>query len=173
MPPREQGTPYTSEWPKKKEIKIKKEKKNSVWNKNSRFFLYFVLFFSFLLFRAHGSSQVTGRIGAGLLAYSTGTATSNMGSKPYLWPTPQLKVYWILNPMIEIRDRMWILMDTSQVCNPLSHNGNSFRLFQSNLGVWGGWVERKGRRVKASSIFCHIQKWWAFPDHWEKKGTGL
>ena len=30
-----------------------------------------------------------------------------------------------LNPPIEARDRTCVLMDTSQVLNPLSHNGNS------------------------------------------------
>jgi len=32
--------------------------------------------------------------------------------------------HWILNPLIEARDGTHILMDTSQVLNPLSHNGN-------------------------------------------------
>ena len=31
----------------------------------------------------------------------------------------------ILNPLSEARDRTRILMDTSEVLNPLSHNGNS------------------------------------------------
>ena len=31
----------------------------------------------------------------------------------------------ILNPMSEARDQTWILMDTGQVLNPLSHNRNS------------------------------------------------
>ena len=32
---------------------------------------------------------------------------------------------WILNPLREDRDQTRILLDTSQVCNPLSHNRNS------------------------------------------------
>ena len=32
---------------------------------------------------------------------------------------------WILNPLSEARDRTCILIDTSRVCNPLSHNGKS------------------------------------------------
>ena len=32
---------------------------------------------------------------------------------------------WILNPLSEARDWAHILMDTSQVLNPMSHNGNS------------------------------------------------
>ena len=31
----------------------------------------------------------------------------------------------ILNPLSKDRDRTRVLMDTSQVLNPLSHNGNS------------------------------------------------
>ena len=36
--------------------------------------------------------------------------------------------HWILDPLNEIRDRTHILVDTSQVLNPLSHNGNYFCL---------------------------------------------
>ena len=32
---------------------------------------------------------------------------------------------WILNPLSEVRDQTRILMDTSQILNPLSHSGNS------------------------------------------------
>ena len=32
----------------------------------------------------------------------------------------------ILNPLSKVRDRTHILMDTSQVHNPLSHTGNSY-----------------------------------------------
>ena len=35
---------------------------------------------------------------------------------------------WILNPLGETRDGTWILMDTSRVQSPLSHNGNSLML---------------------------------------------
>ena len=61
-----------------------------------------------------------------LLAYTTATST----------PDPSLicdlrhssKQHWILNPLNEARDQTRILMDTSQVLNPLSHNGNSYFL---------------------------------------------
>ena len=33
--------------------------------------------------------------------------------------------WWILNPLSEARDRTWVFMDTSQVCNLLSHSGNA------------------------------------------------
>ena len=32
---------------------------------------------------------------------------------------------WILNPLSEARDGTYVFVDTSQVLNPLSHNGNS------------------------------------------------
>ena len=32
---------------------------------------------------------------------------------------------WVIDPLSEARDRARILMDTSRVLNPLSHNGNS------------------------------------------------
>ena len=39
---------------------------------------------------------------------------------------PQLQQCQILNPLREARDQTRILMDTRQVCNPLSHNGNAY-----------------------------------------------
>ena len=33
--------------------------------------------------------------------------------------------YWFLNPLSKARDRTRVLMDTSWVCYPLSHDGNS------------------------------------------------
>ena len=35
----------------------------------------------------------------------------------------------ILNPLSEARDRTCVLKDTSQICFPLCHNGNSFFFF--------------------------------------------
>ena len=40
-------------------------------------------------------------------------------------PTPQPQQHQIFNPLSEARDQTCILMDTSWVPNPLSHNGNS------------------------------------------------
>ena len=51
-----------------------------------------------------------------LPAYVTATAT--LDSSHSLWQRQ------ILNPLSEARDRTCILMDTSQILNPLSHNGN-------------------------------------------------
>ena len=45
--------------------------------------------------------------------------------EPHLWPTSQPQQCQILNPLSEAKDQTHILVDTSQVLNPLSHNGNS------------------------------------------------
>ena len=67
---------------------------------------------------AYGTSQELQ-----LPAYTTATATLDLsctcelrhGSRQYQDP----------NPLSEARDQTYILMNTSQVLNPLSHNGNS------------------------------------------------
>ena len=68
--------------------------------------------FVFLLFRstlaAYGSSQARGRIRA--------TAASLHHSPRH---------HQIPDPLNEARDLTGVLMDTSQVLNPLSHNGNT------------------------------------------------
>ena len=86
---------------------------------------FFFFFFCHVFFRgtpvAYGSSQARGRIGT----VDTGLHHS----------TPDLSCIcdlhhssWqcrTLNPLIEARDQTHILLDTSQVLNTLSHNGNS------------------------------------------------
>ena len=67
------------------------------------------------------------RIGAALelqvQAYATATATPDPSC---LWDLHHsLQQCQIFNPLREAKDRIPILMDTSQVLNPLSHNGNS------------------------------------------------
>ena len=65
-----------------------------------------------LLFRAtpaaYGSSQARGQIGA---------ADASL--------CHSLQQRWILYPLSEARDRICMLMGTSRLCNPLSHNRNS------------------------------------------------
>ena len=58
-----------------------------------------------------------------LQAYSTATAMWNLSHVCKLHYNSQQ--HWILNPLSEATDLTHILIDTSQVCNPLSHNGNS------------------------------------------------
>ena len=81
----------------------------------------------FLFFRAaHGSSQAGVSIRAA--AASLHHSHSNAESKPYLQPTPQLTAMPDPNPLSNAGDQTHILMDTSLVRNPLSHNGNSWRV---------------------------------------------
>ena len=72
----------------------------------------------------YGSSQARDRIraaAAGLCHSHWG----NTGSELHLQTTRSLWQCQIFNPLSEARDQTHILMDTSQVLNPLSHNGNS------------------------------------------------
>ena len=62
-------------------------------------------------------------VGAELPVYTTATATWDLSRMCNLYHS--LWQRWILNPLSGARARTRILMDTSQVLNPLSHNGNS------------------------------------------------
>ena len=81
--------------------------------------------FFFLLFRAapvaYGGSQARGPIGA--TAAGLCQSHSHMGPEPHLRPTPQLTA--TPDPLSEARDRTHIIIGPSQVCYPLSHNGNA------------------------------------------------
>ena len=67
-----------------------------------------------------------------LLAYATATATPDPSRICNLHHS--LWQHWILNPLREARDRIHMLTDTSQVLNPLSHNGNPLAfLFLKNF----------------------------------------
>ena len=60
-----------------------------------------------------------------LLAYGTATATPDLSHICHL-----CRSLWqrqILNPLSEAKDRTRILMDSSWVCNPLTHNWSSLR----------------------------------------------
>ena len=58
-----------------------------------------------------------------LPAYSTATAIQDPSRVCKLCHSSQQ--CQILNPLSKARESTRILMDTSKVCNPLSHNGNS------------------------------------------------
>ena len=83
--------------------------------------------FFFFLFRAsptaYESSQARGQMGA--TAAGLRRSQRNLGSELHLQPTPQLMGTLDAQPTSEARDRTCVLMDTSQVCSPLSHKGNS------------------------------------------------
>ena len=61
-----------------------------------------------------------------LPAYATATAMPNPSQVSDLHH--RSKQCWILNPLSKARDQTCILMDTSQVQNLLSHNGDSLKL---------------------------------------------
>ena len=86
---------------------------------------------------AYGSSQARGRIGAA--AASLHHSHSDTGSKPHLWPTSQLMVTLILNPLSEARFPHGYLLGSL----PLSHNENSiFMTSESPSQHWHvctGW----------------------------------
>ena len=118
--------------------------------------------FFFFLFRvtpaACGNSWASSQIWAAAagLCHSHGNARS----KPHLWPT-----------LSEARDWTHILMDTSQVLNLMSHNGNSLALqFGSTYPVYilaENVRSQQGRICKAKEFpltllpSCHspIPKW--------------
>ena len=62
-----------------------------------------------------------------LPAYTTATATQDPSCICDLYHSSWQRQ--ILNSLSEARDRTHILMDTSQVLDPLSHNMNSLTLF--------------------------------------------
>ena len=74
-----------------------------------------------------------------LQVYTTATATLDpsciCGLCSSLWQ------HQIFNPMSEARDRTHILMETSQVLNPLSHNMNSPQL-NPNSYCYQNWFHR-------------------------------
>ena len=74
---------------------------------------------------AYGSSQARGHIRAIAAAVGRRDSHSNTGSEHHLQLPCSLWPCQILNLLSEARDRTCILMDTSWVLNPLSHNRNS------------------------------------------------
>ena len=58
-----------------------------------------------------------------LLAYATATATQDLKCGYDLHHSSWQ--HWILNPLSRARDQTQVLMDTSQVGNPMSHSGNA------------------------------------------------
>ena len=93
------------------------------------FIFYFILFFVFL--QPHLWHMEVPRLGVELelwlLTYATATATPNLSCIFDLHHSS--RQHGIFNPLIEGRDRNHILMDTSRVCNSLSHNGNAPNFF--------------------------------------------
>ena len=86
-------------------------------------FLFFFLFLFRAALVAYGSSQTRGQIGAA--AARLHHNHSKAGSETCLSSIPQLVATPILNPLSEARNQNCILMGTSQVLNPLSHDRTS------------------------------------------------
>ena len=88
------------------------------------FFFYFLFNFFFFI-GPHLRHMKVPRLGAKfklqLPAYITATATWDTGCLCNLCCS--LWQHWILNQLSEARDQFHILMDTTRVLNPLSHNG--------------------------------------------------
>ena len=91
-------------------------------------FLCVIQFISFFLFGPHLQHMEVPRLGVELELqlpnYTTATATLDPSCTNDLYHS--LQQCRILNPLSEARDRTRILMETNQVLNLLSHNGNSF-----------------------------------------------
>ena len=89
----------------------------------SAIFLFFIFFF----LGSHLLHVEVPRLGVKselqLQVYTTATATPDPSCICNLHHS--LQQHWILNPLSKARDGTHILMDTSQVLNLLSHNGNS------------------------------------------------
>ena len=69
-----------------------------------------------------------------LPAYTTGTAMPDPSLDCNLHHNSRQR--WLFNPLSEARDQNHILMDTSRVHNPLSHNGNSRLIADFKLLTW-------------------------------------
>ena len=69
-----------------------------------------------------------------LLTYTTATATQDPSH--ICDPCHSLQQRGILKPLSEDGDQTCVLMDTSQVLNPLSHKGNSISNLKNKTKLW-------------------------------------
>ena len=103
---------------------------NSLGRSSSLLEVLFVLCLFRAVPEAYRSLQAGVESELQLPAYTAATAPPDLSLIRDLWHS--LWQCWILNPLREARDQTRILMDTSQVLNLLSHNGN----FLSSLFEW-------------------------------------
>ena len=95
-------------------------------------FFFFFFFFLGLYLQHMGTSRLGVESELQLPAFATATAMWDWSCVCDLYHSS-----WqcqILNPLSEARDQTHILMDASQVCQPLSHDGNSNTIFL-NCGI--------------------------------------
>ena len=121
-PPRN-GTAGGCEAPERRHMRGRAPAFVSFQSSLSHFFFFFV----FLSFRAaptaYGGSQARGPFRA--VAAGLHHSHSHVGSWPHLQLHHSSPQRQILNPLSEAGVQTHILMDTSQVCYLLSHDGNS------------------------------------------------
>jgi len=114
---------------KKKKKKRKKERNKIL--KYIKYILYICLFIYFCFLVPHLWHMEVPRLRVELElqlpAYTTATAMQDPSLICDLHHS--LEQYWILNSLSEARDRICFLVDSSWVCNPLSHNRNSLNMY--------------------------------------------
>ena len=101
-----------------------------------------------------GVSRIEVRLALQLQAYATATAIWDLSHICNLCHGVQQ--HWILNPLNEAKDQTRIFMNTSQVHNPLSHNGNSDSFL--NTDVTGSYRELESLKIYIffkNKIECH------------------
>ena len=117
---------------------LMRERAKNPWPQQVNYLTYtwfpcLFLSFSFFLFlfrakpAAYGCTQARGQIGA------VATARTMPDLSPICNLYHSLWQHRTLNPLSEARDWAWILMDATQILNPLSHNGNSSMFLLSSI----------------------------------------
>ena len=95
--------------------------------------LHYLSFFFFFLGPNLRHMEVEVKWELQLLAYTRATATQDLSCVFDLHHSSQQRQ--ILNPLSEARDRTHILMDTSRVHIPLSHNSQPFYFVNGKVKV--------------------------------------
>ena len=126
---------------------------------------YFILFYSFFFLWLHLQHMEVPRLGLQWElyppAYATATATPDLSCIGSLHHSSQQR--WILCPLREARDQTCILMATSWVPNPLSHNGNFFLIFFNLFFSSGILLEMQYVRCltrSAGDLWVKVEKLW-------------
>ena len=112
---------------------------------------------------ADGSCWARGRIGAAAASLCHATAISHLSHICNLHCSSWQRL--IINPLSEARDRIHILMDTRQLFNPLSPNGNSRKVIlirQVRKDRTSEKPNPAGEHCQSSIRFCVL----ALQQHW-------
>ena len=133
-----------------------------ILDKKHYLFIYLFIYL-FLRFRvapaAYENSQARGQLELQLTAYATATAMLDPSHVCNLYHSS--RQCQIPNQQSEARDWTRILMDTSQGCNPLSHNGNSWKFLYLKLNSkFPAFCEKNiSLHLRSESIWKHIYEW--------------